>query len=930
MTAFSAFTWLVHSAVASTVLLTLAAVALSLVRQPADRRRLIQWSLVATLGALGLVSVPQFSALSLGLFESGEATPAVARPQVPIESPPEAAPSPMALGDLPPSRTELVIGQDLRHFEPLSLETRPADLIVQALAGRNELAALVIRGICIAYVCGMAIFFFRWVVACIGLLRLLRGACTVPSDVRAQLTRIAGPESQRIRLYASTAIKGPITWGTRRPVIVIPTSAVRNRDGVQLRYFLAHEWAHVVRRDFAIWQFATVLQIFLYYQPLFWWLRSRLAICMDQLADADASEQGGSTADYADFLVQLARLRLAPNPQLTLGISDRKSSLYQRIVFLVNSASRPRATCPRGRSLLISVTALLLAALVSVVRLDAEPAAETAIAEKGKPAAAAPINQPPAVSSPSSTAAADGSITYKGVVTDAVSGKPIEGVKVGVLHKNSRDWSTIETTHHETDADGRYSFVIPPEQAAIDTLYIEVEANHPNYSPKSRSGYSHAMIRKNLKLGEEPFYSHIRLWPGEPITGTIVSTDGEPLADVEVSMYSVSALVKERFRGAWGKTKTDAKGAFRIVPATPGDGVLWIKPEQYSPQAHRMADRRGDWGRIKLEKGTDVTGRILDVQGRPVVGVKVEARRKGDGEKPDEFLNQNAVANQIGREFVTGPAGEFALASLPAGDYTVTIESNSESYDRPPLQQVFLRKQFSISDGASLEPLEIRAVPHIVIYGQYLNSAGKPRRGSEVSLFGKVDGDFFYVRSNQPGDDGKFEIKAPHGITEARIDLITNEHSSLRWRLKPQEPLSRGRDIKLGTLEDDITGFEVVRYVAPIVLVKAVDESGTTLKDFKPSLKYTRPQAQSEQLTVYTTGNHVSFEEQQDGRQRSEQLLPDEPIAVTVERPGYTTTAQELSLPEGEERALTFVLKKVTEEKKSDEKKADVKKADEK
>jgi 5-hydroxyisourate hydrolase-like protein (transthyretin family) len=512
--------------------------------------------------------------------------------------------------------------------------------------------------------------------------------------------------------------------------------------------------------------------------------------------------------------------------------------------------------------------------------------------------------------------APDGTITYRGIVTDGASGKPIPKVKLGVLHKNSRDWSLIETTYHETDAEGHYSFDIPPDQAAIPTLYIEVEANHPDYCPKSRSGYSHSMIKKNLTLGEPPFYANIRLWPGEAVTGIIVSPEGQPLSDVEVSMYSVSAHIKEKFRGAWGKTTTDSSGAFRIVPATPGDGVLWIKPEKYSPQAHRLADRRGDWGRITVEKGVDVTGRLLDVQGQPVAGVKVEARRKGDGEKPDQFLSENSVANQIGRETITGPAGEFTLASLPSGDYRLSMESNSESYDPPQLEQVFLQRQISIVDGAPPEPLEIRAVPHVVIRGQYLDSAGHPHHGSDVSFYGKVDGAFFWVRSNQPGEDGKLEIRAPHGITEAQIDLVTNEHSSQRWRLKPGDPLKRGRDVKLGTLEEDVRGLEIVRYVAPIVLVKPVDEQGAPIKDCKPVLKYTRPQDEAEQLTVYTTGSHVSFEEQQDGRWRSEQLLPDEPISVTVEKSGYTTDARELSLPEGAEQEITFVLKKATGETK--------------
>jgi hypothetical protein len=475
----------------------------------------------------------------------------------------------------------------------------------------------------------------------------------------------------------------------------------------------------------------------------------------------------------------------------------------------------------------------------------------------------------------------------------------------------------LKITDHETGADGRYSFVVPPEEAALDLLYLEVEVHHPNFASHSRSGYSHAMIRKNLELGEDPFYAHIRLWPGEAITGTVVTPDGEPLADVEVSIYASTNLSKKPFRGSWDKVKTDAQGAFRIVPPTPGDGVLWIKPEKYAPQAHRLGDRRGDWGKLTVQKGADLTGRVLDVQGAPVANVKLEARRNGDGEKPDEYLNQNAVAGQIGRETVTGPGGEFTLASLPAGDYALELKSNTESYDPPPLEQVFLRTNIAIVEGSQPKPLEIRAVPHVIVQGTYLDSAGKPRRGHEVRLFGRVDSDFYYTQSNSPGEDGKFEIRAPHGLEKAELDLITNEHSSLRWRMAHDQPLRRGRRPKFGTIEDDVRGFEIVRYHAPVVLVKPVDEAGAPLKDCTPVLKYTRME-EGEELTVYTTGSHVGFEEQQDGRWRSEQLLPDEPTTVTVEKTGYSTTVQELSLPEGEEKSLTFVLKKDPDKKPDD------------
>ena len=86
MTSISAFTWLVHGVLASTILLSLATLAVAYLRQPADRLRLIQWSLAGTLCALVLVSMPQLSAYSLGLLNTEPtlaAPPATATSAVP-------------------------------------------------------------------------------------------------------------------------------------------------------------------------------------------------------------------------------------------------------------------------------------------------------------------------------------------------------------------------------------------------------------------------------------------------------------------------------------------------------------------------------------------------------------------------------------------------------------------------------------------------------------------------------------------------------------------------------------------------------------------------------------------------------------------------------------------------------------------------------
>ena len=77
--------------------------------------------------------------------------------------------------------------------------------------------------------------------------------------------------------------------------------------------------------------------------------------------------------------------------------------------------------------------------------------------------------------------------------------------------------------------------------------------------------------------------------------------------------------------------------------------------------------KRGDLGTITLKKGVSVTGRVLDVQGKPLAGVFVEAdRERGSG--PDlEALNLLIVSDAIRRTAETDADGRFTFDSVAPG-----------------------------------------------------------------------------------------------------------------------------------------------------------------------------------------------------------------------------------------------------------------------
>src|SRR5207244_1592505 len=79
---------------------------------------------------------------------------------------------------------------------------------------------------------------------------------------------------------------------------------------------------------------------------------------------------------------------------------------------------------------------------------------------------------------------------YSGVVVNKDTGKPIAGATVTVRRSLYGDPEikeadrVMQETKHKSDANGKYSFIIPPEQSSKRYLYIELDVEHPNYAPR--------------------------------------------------------------------------------------------------------------------------------------------------------------------------------------------------------------------------------------------------------------------------------------------------------------------------------------------------------------------------------------------------------------------------------------------------------------
>jgi hypothetical protein len=262
---------------------------------------------------------------------------------------------------------------------------------------------------------------------------------------------------------------------------------------------------------------------------------------------------------------------------------------------------------------------------------------------------------------------------------------------------------------------------------------------------------------------------------------------------------------------------------------------------------------------------------------------------------------------------------------LPPGNYLVKPGDYARdgALDRKDRQSgavpgVFIGTKVTLKAGSEPESLEVRAVPHVTIEAQYFDSKGKTTRGHAPHVFGQIDGVPWFGEAKADAN-GKVTVQVPHGLEGVQLNMMTNEHGSLRWRKKKDDPLSTNRTVMLGTLTDDVKGIEIIRYTAPILTVKVTTKDGS--KPDKPAVTaiYTRKEESGSGFRIILRNGResdVSFEEQEDGRYRSSQLFPDEEVTVTGHADGYASKSEKIKLEEGASKEIEIVLEKKEEKKK--------------
>jgi Penicillinase repressor/Carboxypeptidase regulatory-like domain/AhpC/TSA family len=501
---------------------------------------------------------------------------------------------------------------------------------------------------------------------------------------------------------------------------------------------------------------------------------------------------------------------------------------------------------------------------------------------------------------------------------------------------------TVRQTTH-TDASGHFAVHIPADLRSDPRAWLSVTVRHPDFIAKTGGGGTLAEVIAGRSRGEPAFFDTIRLDPGVEYTGEVVGPDGSPAAGLDLwfQNWGWTNYPREEHFSAENKVRTDARGRFRLrmwktksieINATPADFAPLQQFIGFDGPSNERPDYSvpADLGTFVLEDGIRAIGCLVDRNGRPMPGARIEI--------------QGRIRIFARRTASTGADGSFAFGPLRPGSYTVQAEGQGAGGGidpslppLPPPPRAIKPVKVVLESGRPTAPIGLSEAETVTVTCRCVDSQGRPAHGAPVSLWGLIPNaegkaDPFEVAGagmtrassvNQPepkdvstrldwgvqgvpDSEGKVVFHAPKGLRNATLTTFPfDEGTSIKTRLREDQGLKFWGGGRLGDLVEDVPGVTFVYYRAPVVVATIEAEGGELPEHLEVGESFIGPNGGS-------FGGR--FKRQADGRYRSQSLMPDHVYDITAGAPGWLwTKVGGVSLPEGGYKEVSLLLRKKPE-----------------
>lgn len=394
-------------------------------------------------------------------------------------------------------------------------------------------------------------------------------------------------------------------------------------------------------------------------------------------------------------------------------------------------------------------------------------------------------------------------ILLSGLVTDKATGEPVGEfhIKVTAIHEGGEQSKVFDEAFRTED--GRFTCMLAKE----GEHYVWA------YSPR----HEREVVKVEVPPDRGSADIHIELDPGAAVSGRVVEdATGLP---VEGALVGVVAQTRTDwiFEGNADCTPhaySDSEGRFRIR------GLIKGRPLAYVTAMHpgfaagnaKTTIKRGNPVEIRLKKGFQVFGRVLDDRGRPAAGVRVSIWDS---------------RTMMDRYTATDANGDYRSAPAPVRSVVVTahefVEGGTCVFTRESRTARIVDRDVEVNFGPSAD--------HITWRGRVIDYDGTGLAGAKliVSIVKTLDGNTAVSgrQSDTTSADGRFELrKLFQGVWKIKVALpgqhrqvtlaeVTLDHTGItekEIRLADHTGAIRGRLVHAGGSESsyvDLPGFKV-------------------------------------------------------------------------------------------------------------------------
>ncbi len=307
------------------------------------------------------------------------------------------------------------------------------------------------------------------------------------------------------------------------------------------------------------------------------------------------------------------------------------------------------------------------------------------------------------------------------------------GMRMMRMMETTDDASAIQAA---TGRDGRFELTgVPPGK-------FDLEITRKGFAKRSVPSIEVAAAQPEpVDLGE------IALTPGERVQGFVIDRDGQPVEGVEVFVQdggpTMMIMAGPGGSAEEAETVTDPAGWFVIddLGTESRYSFRFSRTGFVAASVNAVEIPQAGPIEVVLDPASTVSGRVLDPEGEPIIGARVNMTRTRTMEMGGSMMQMMMMMDTT-----SDSEGQFLFEDQEPG--SISLSASSSGFQEARLDNLEIPK------GENLEEIELPLEKGAVVFGNVFAPDGRPAIGASVRLVTERKGPM--IPDGSPSDGSGF------------------------------------------------------------------------------------------------------------------------------------------------------------------------------